>query len=106
MDIPIEVVRKGLAEDYIRLYEKTDITEKKLYKIKNKHSEHIRKLYKVVTGDSAFFANGQSVYIGGKIWEHALIIEQLSKELVEIAAEYMDIKAENDQAQENFKLIL
>jgi hypothetical protein len=97
MYVPIELVRCGLAEDYIRLIERKDTSYKKELDAIQKHSDLSRKLYETMSGGMSK-RNRPHVcaYSLGvdRVWTHAMMVAELSNELAEMAGKIVEARSE------------
>ena len=108
MNVPIEVVRAGKAEEYVRL--KTALADKDdaLYKVERALHNRIgglEKAFEKTFGVYTYTLNELPEVDEYTAWTTALVIEDISKQLTEAAGRLMEARAAYKQAKIDFEKI-
>lgn len=107
MNIPIEVVRKGLTEEYVELAEARREVRSTLYRNSREYNEVLSSVYGLSHNyDPYYYENigpaktdetGRHTAASRKLyetWTHALLVEETAKRLPEIAGRIKDAQKE------------
>ena len=98
MHIPLKIVKAGLTEDYVQSIQLMDEIRKKqreLYKRGTEINDSMRKLWIYTAGRNYSFIHPTEMR-----WTTSLAIYELTKEMMEVSAEYKDLERDLAECQQ------
>ncbi|MCO0597442.1 hypothetical protein NGI46_08165 [Peribacillus butanolivorans] len=102
MNIPIEIVRAGKSEEYVKAHDDNQSAHRSLKFAKDVHENLLVELRDALNHNVSFFTNKTAAFLGKDQWKHALVIEELSRQLTESAGYVAEARALHEQAGEEF----
>lgn len=106
MNVPIEAVRAGKAEEYVRLAAKKEEALEALDKAEDVVSECTVKLRDIIAEKFKIWHGYELRMLSDTtVWLKSLALEEASKQLTEAAGRLMDARAAYKQAKIDFEKI-
>ncbi|WP_102271344.1 hypothetical protein [Cytobacillus massiliigabonensis] len=97
--VPLEVIEEGLTDEYVRVETASQKTYSDKYEVESRYNQLIGDLHiALTTRDNRRREYVDSFYLGERVWSHALVVEELSKQLVEAAGQLVEARKAHEQA--------